>query len=129
MTCVEELHLSLWQIAFVSLRASGKEEWIVFAPHSEQGRLKLPKVFLKLRVERHVAGIILEKIELHFVGIRTNQIKIIQRTAVRRYQAWIGDAVRVLESRRFRFQEDAEGIAIGLRGIFPIGADRVPSVA
>jgi hypothetical protein len=39
-----------------------------------------------LRIKSDVAGIVEKEIELRFMGTRSGQIEIIQRTAIRRYK-------------------------------------------
>src|SRR5262245_2599331 len=99
MTRVKEPHLGCWQIPFVCLSANRKKERIILAPDGQERRLEFAEILLKLWVKIHVGRVILEKIELHLVGIGTSQVKIVQRTAIGRYQTRVGNAVRVLERR------------------------------
>jgi hypothetical protein len=52
-----------------------------------------------------------------------------QRAPIGRDHARVCNAMRVLERGCFRFQENSQCIAIRLRCILPIGANRIPAVA
>src|ERR1700691_5302407 len=54
---------------------------------------------------------------------------VVERVAVRGDLRSIGDAVRVLPDGRLGLQEGAQRLAVGRRGVLPIGPDRVPAVA
>src|SRR5262249_39462539 len=124
---VIKMHLALGDIPFERFRAGRKKERIIFAPDRQQWRLVFAEIFLKRRVQCDVVRVILEQIELDFVGIGTGQIKIVQRTAIWRNDGWIGNAIRVLESSGFRLEEYTECVAICLRCILPVGANWIPA--
>src|SRR5215470_6556513 len=129
MPSVIKMHLGRWDIPLESFGANRKKEGIILSPDCQQGWLVFAEIFLKLRIERHVACIILKEIELHFVSIGTSQVKVVQGAAIRRDYAWVGDAMGVLEGRRFRLEKHAQSVAIRLGCILPIGANRIPSAA
>src|SRR6516225_8604909 len=126
---VIKVHLGLRDISLERFGAGRKKEGVVFSPDRQQGRLVLPEIFLKLRIERYVACIILKKIELYFVGVGASQIEIVQGAAIRRNYGWIGNAVGVLKSGSFRLEEHTECVAIRLGCILPVGANRIPTAA
>src|SRR6266850_89453 len=127
MSRVKKLNPGLRNIPLERLRTSRQKERIVFAPDSQERWLIPAEVFLKLGIQRHVVRVVLEKIELHIVGPRTSQIKVVERTTVGRYQTQVGDTMRVLERGRFRLEEGAQSVAIVLRRILPVGANGIPA--
>jgi hypothetical protein len=72
------------------------------------------KVILKGRIERNVALVVAEQIELDFVGAGACQIVIIERLAIRGNRGLIGDAVGVLPMRGFGSEEGAKRFAVSL---------------
>ena len=54
VACIQELNLRVRQIFSKCLGPGGNEEWIVLAPDREQGRLRLPKILLKLGIQLHI---------------------------------------------------------------------------
>ena len=67
MARVKEVHFSLGIIARERFRSGRQKEWIIFSPDREQGRTILPKERLKLRIQRHIAGVVQEEVELDLV--------------------------------------------------------------
>src|SRR5262249_1939998 len=126
---VIKMHLRLGDIPLERFGAGWEKEGIILSPDRQQWWFVFAEIFLKLRIERHVACIILKEIELHFVSIGTSQVKVVQGAAIRRDYAWVGDAMGVLEGRRFRLEKHAQSVAIRLGCILPIGANRIPSAA
>ena len=61
---VEQVHFGIGDIPPECRSARRQEERVVLAPNSKERRLKLAEVFLELRVELDVAGIVQEEIEL-----------------------------------------------------------------
>ena len=106
-----------------------QEEGIVLAPNCQKGWLVLAEVLLKHRVKRDVALIVAEEIELDLTGAGAGQIEIVERISVRRHSGRVGYTVSVLPNRRLGGEEGAEHVPIGLRGIPPICADRIPPIA
>ena len=88
-----------------------------------------PEVILEGRVERDVALVITEQIELHLIRAWPRQIEIVEGLAVRRDRRRVRNAVRILPVRRLRRQEGAQCFAIGRRRVLPVGPDRSPAVA
>src|SRR3546814_8766811 len=86
------------------------------------------EICLEDRIERDVALVVAEQVELHVSHARPRQIEIVQRMAVRRYRRRIGDTMRVLPDGRLGLEERAQGLAVGRRGVLPVGPDRIPAV-
>src|SRR4029077_9420780 len=126
---VIKMHLRPGDIPLERFGAGWEKEGIILSPDRQQWWLVFAEIFLELRIERHVACIILKEIELHFVSIGTSQVKVVQGAAIRRDYTWVGDAMGVLESRRFRLEKHAQSVAIRLGCILPVGANRVPTAA
>ena len=84
---------------------------------------------LEGRIERDVALVVAEQVELHFVHAGPGEIEIVERIAVRRNPRRVGHAMRILPDGRLRLEEGAQRLAIGWRRILPIGPDRIPAVA
>ena len=73
MSGIKEVNLSIGIVAFESLGAGRQEEGIILSPDREQRRLFRSEVVLKLRIKRHIAGIVQEEIQLNFVIPRPRQ--------------------------------------------------------
>jgi hypothetical protein len=67
-------------------RTGRQEKRIILAPHRQQRRLVLSEVSLELRIERDVAGVVEQQIELRLMRPPPGQIVVIQRAAVGRYE-------------------------------------------
>ena len=78
------------------LGARRQEERIVLAPHRQEGRLVGSEILLEGRVERDVALVVAEQVELQLVGAGPGQVEVVERIAVRGHRRRVGDAVRVL---------------------------------
>ena len=101
-----------------------------FLPHTaSKRRLVGAEILLEGRVERDVALVVAEQVELHLVRAGPGEIEIVERVAVRRDPRRVGDAVRVLPDGRLRLEESAQRLAVGRRRVLPIGPDRIPAVA
>jgi len=99
---IEEAHDRVRHITFESLGTHWEEERIVLAPHDKEGRLVGAEIFLETWVERDVALVIAEQVELYLIGPRSGQVGVIEGVAVWRNQTRILDAVRVLPYGPFR---------------------------
>ena len=111
---VEETHDRIGNVAFECLRPRRQEERIVLAPYGEKTRLVGTKIILKDRVERNIALVVTEQIELNVIGAGACEIEIVERLAIRGNCRLIGDTVGVLPSRGFGIEEGAKGFAVGL---------------
>src|SRR5262245_41693406 len=67
VTRLEEADRSAWNVPLECLGARREEKRIVLAPHGEQWRPPRAEVFLELRVQSDVAGVVKEEIELDLV--------------------------------------------------------------
>src|SRR5262245_66681838 len=68
---VEEAHVSVGNVALERLGALRQEKRIVLAPSGEKRRLVLAKMGLEFGIERDVALVVAEEIELHVIGPRS----------------------------------------------------------
>src|SRR5215471_11507376 len=73
-------------VALERLGARRQEEWIILAPHREERRPPSAKVFLELRVQRDIAGVVEEQVELNLVVAGPNEQCRVERVALRRDQ-------------------------------------------
>src|SRR5215813_11675925 len=116
------------EVAFERLGTRREKEWIVLAPHSQQARLVGAEIRLESWVERDIALVITEQVELQLIGAGPGQVEVIEGVAVRRNQGRVGYAVRVLPVGRLGREEDAERLSVRLRRILPVGPNRRPAV-
>src|SRR5262249_19985603 len=86
MAGVEEPYLSVAVVALERLRARRQEERVVLAPHRKQRRPVGAEVFLELRVERHIAGVVEEQVELDLVVTGPSEQRRVERIALWRDQ-------------------------------------------
>src|SRR5258708_16493642 len=126
---VEEANDSLGIVPLERLSTRRHEERVVLAPDRQERRLVRAEVFLEWRIQRHVALVVAEEVELHFISAGTRQIKIVQVLAIRRHHRLVGNAVGVLPSARLRSEEGAERLSVRLRRVFPVGPDWTPAFA
>src|SRR5260370_40182089 len=70
MPRVEEPDFGVAVVALESLRTGRQEERVVPAPHGEQRRLAGTEVLLEFRIQRDVAGVVEEQVELDLVVAR-----------------------------------------------------------
>src|SRR5262245_21957579 len=64
---VEEMELQILHVAPVRLGAPGRENLVVPTPHDQHRRLAPAEVLLPLRVERRIAAVAQEQVELDLV--------------------------------------------------------------
>src|SRR4029077_3348551 len=105
VTGVVEVHFSVRVIALECLSSRRQKEWVVLAPDCEQWRPFCAEILLELRVERHVAGIIQEQVELDLIIAEPGQQRGIKLVCFRRYKRLVLDAVEVLGLRRLWREE------------------------
>src|SRR5262245_60606950 len=99
VACVEEMNYGIGNIAPERLGAARQEKRIVPAPRCQKWRLMLAKIGLEFGVQRDVALIVAEKVELHLIGTRSCEIEIVERVPVRSNRGCVGDALGVLPDR------------------------------
>lgn len=80
-----------------------------------------PEVVLERRVQRDVALVVAEEVQLNLVGAVAGQIEVVERVAVRRNRGHIRHTMRVLPARRLGSEEAAERLSVGRRRLLPIG--------
>ena len=129
MPGIEETHDRVRDVAFERLGPWRQEERVVLAPHRQQRRLVSAEILLERRVERDIALVVAEQVELQLGRAGPAQVEVIERVAVRRNSRRVGDAVRVLPDGRLGLEEGAQRLAVLLRCVLPISPDRVPAVA
>src|SRR6516162_1458206 len=108
---VEEADNCSRNVALECLRAGRQEERIILAPHGEERRLVGSEVGLESRVEREVAFVVAEQIQLQLVRTRPGKVEVVKRIAVWEDCDRIRDAVRVLPDRRLGREEGAESFS------------------
>src|SRR5271166_2253447 len=115
MSGIEEAHDRVRHVALERLGARRQEEWIVPAPKRQEGRLRGPEIALKGRVERDIAFVVAEQVELQIRRAGPSEVEIVERVAVGRDLRRVGYAVRVLPDRGLGLQEGAQRLAVGWR--------------
>ena len=75
------------------------EKRIVLSPHRQEAWLVSAEVVLE-RIERDVALVVAEQIQLNLVCTGPGQIECVERIAIRRDRGHVRYAVRVLPARR-----------------------------
>src|ERR1700722_11835623 len=112
VTGVEEADDGTRIVAPECLGARRHEERIVPAPYREERRLVRAEILLERRIERDIALVVAEQVELYLVRSRTCEIEIVQVLPVRRHHRRIGDAVGVLPAGRRRGEERAQRLSV-----------------
>src|ERR1700747_3199866 len=82
VTGVEETHFGVRNVALERLRTRRQEEGVVPPPNCQKRRLVLAEIGLECRVERDVALVVSEEVELHLIGAGTRQIEVVERVPV-----------------------------------------------
>src|ERR1700722_4800857 len=95
MAGVEEAQSGAGNIALERFGARRQEERIVLAPHRQERRLVFAEIVLEGRIERDVALVVAEQIELYFVGPRTGEVEGVETITVRRYRRLVGDPMGI----------------------------------
>src|ERR1700730_11718504 len=75
MSGVEEAHNRVRNVALERLSPLRQEKRVVLAPRCQEGRLVGTEILLEAGVERHVALVIPEQVELHFGGSGSAQVE------------------------------------------------------
>ena len=87
-----------------------------------------PEVVLEGRLQRDVALVVAEQVQLNLVGAVAGQVEVVERVAVRRNRGHIRHTMRVLPARRLGSEEPAERLSVGRRRLSPLAvAWRAPS--
>src|SRR5215471_14539624 len=91
---VEEAHIRVRYVPFECLRTGRQEERIVLSPHCQKWRIACTEIVLELGIQRDVALIVAQEIELNFIRASACEVEIVQRKPVRRHESRVGNAVR-----------------------------------
>src|SRR5262245_8175605 len=83
---VEEADDRTRNVALERLGARRQEERVVPAPHRQQRRPVRAEIFVELRVQRDIAGVVEEEVELDLVVAGTSEQRRVERVALRRDQ-------------------------------------------
>src|SRR5215470_15165385 len=129
MAGVEELHFRLRIVPLERLGAGRQEEGVVLAPDGEDRWALSAKVLLELRVQRDVARVVQEQIELDFVVTGPSEQRRVECIALGRDQRRVRHAVQVLPRGGLGLEKVAERRPVLGRGLLPVALDRVPALA
>ena len=75
-----------------------------------------PKIILESWIERDVALVVAEEVQLDFVGARTSQIKIAEPIAVWRNRRRVRHTVCIVPARCFRFRKARSALQLACEG-------------
>src|SRR6266567_205041 len=92
MAGVEEADVSVWNVTLERLGARRQEKRVVLAPSCQKRRLMLAKIGLEFGIERDVALVVPEQVELHFISARSCEIEVVEVLTVRRHHCLVGYA-------------------------------------
>ena len=113
-------------MVFIPLRV--QEERVILSPGREQEWLVRPKIVLEDRIERDVALVVAQQVQLYFVRAGSGQIEVVERIAVWRNRCHLRNTMCVLPARRLGSEEPAERLSVGRRRLSPLAvAWRAPS--
>src|SRR5215472_14563768 len=129
MASVEEPYLSVAVVALERLGTRGQEKRVVLAPHREQRRPVRAEVVVELRIQRDIAGVVEEQVELDLVVTGPSEQRRVERIALGRDQRLVVHAMHVLPLGRLGRQELAKRRAVGGRGLLPVALEGVPALA
>src|SRR5262247_195182 len=129
MPGVEEPYLSVAVVALERFRARGQEKRVVLAPHREQRRPVRAEVVVELRIQRDIAGVIEEQVELDLIVAGPSEQRRVERVALGRDQRLVLYAMHVLPLGRLGREEVAERRTVRGRGLLPVTLNRAPALA
>src|SRR5258708_25386062 len=112
MAGVEGAQISVWNVAPERLGARRQKKRVGLAPSCQKRRLVLAKIGLEFGIQRDVALVVAEQVELHFIGARSSEIEVVERIPVRRNRRRVGDAVGVLPSRCLGGKKGAQACSV-----------------
>src|SRR5262249_17958268 len=101
VTGVEEMDFGIGNIPPEGLSTTWQEKRIIPSPRCQEPRFVRPEVVLEGWVERDVALVVAEQVQLDLVGAGARQIEVVERIAVRRNRSHVRNTMRVLPARRF----------------------------
>jgi hypothetical protein len=79
---IQKAHFRFRYVALERFRARRDEERIVLAPDREEARLVLAEIRLERGIQRHIAAVIEQQIQLDIACARPCQIVVVQRVAI-----------------------------------------------
>jgi hypothetical protein len=94
------------------LGAGGQEKRIVLAPHGQERRPLRPEILLEFGIERDVALVIAEQIELDLIVAGSGEKRSIESPGIRRQSLRCRYAMPILPLGRLRLEESAQCGAI-----------------
>src|SRR6266481_6676310 len=97
---IEEANYGPGIVTLERLGTSGHKERVVLAPHRQERRLVGSEVFLERRIQRYIALVVAEEVELYFIGAGAGQIEVVEVLAIRRHHRLVDNAVRILPAGR-----------------------------
>src|SRR5262249_34972297 len=109
---IEEADDRTRNIALERLGARRQEERVVLAPRREQRRPVLAEVVLELGIQREIAGVIEEEVELDLVVAGPREQRRVERIALRRDQGLVLHTMRVLPLGHLGREQLAERRAV-----------------
>ena len=83
VTRVEKAHNSARIVALERLGARRNKERVILASYGQQRRLVRAEVLLKRRIERDVAFVITEQVELDVISARAGKVKVVEVLTIR----------------------------------------------
>ena len=104
MACIEEPDVGVMNVPLEQFGSRRQEEWIVLSPNCKEMRLVRPEIGLESRIQRDVALVGAEDVQLDFVGPRAAELQVVQRIAVGRDGSDVRHTMGVLPAGRFRRQ-------------------------
>src|SRR5262249_19304477 len=129
VTRIEEADDRTRNIALKGLSTRRKKERIILAPYRQERRLVRAEVFLERGIQRDIALVVTEEVELNFISAGARQIEVVEILTIRRHHRFVRYPVRVLPARRLRSEEGAERLSVCSRWVLPVRPDRTPAIA
>ena len=114
VTRIEQMEVQRFQVALVRLGPGGREDFVVLAPHDQHRRLVLAEVLLPARIQRWVAAIAEEQVELNFVVTFAIEQELIFGRTVGADEFGVLHSVGVLPLRCIVGEQIANGVAFFL---------------
>ena len=82
---IVEMHFRARNVALESLGAGRDEGWIVLPPNDENGWMRATEILLEFGIERDIAAIIHQQIELNFIIARPRKQGVVECISFRRH--------------------------------------------
>lgn len=117
---VEQVDLQILDVLLKRLGAGLREDRIVLAPHGQHGRLSPAEVRVELRVQRKIALVVLEQVQLDVLVARSIHQQLVEVVCLRRDRReaiGVGDAGLVLPFRGLEHKKRIAELGSTLRRI------------